>query len=286
MAAVAVVRDFFSYKKIFATRTGNALGLQIVRIVLARLLLFWRRRRCPERNLPEVRHLASEGYCVLENFLPPEEFEAVRAEFDEIFAAGRFSIGAVDRQAVANDTAKLDWAAGNGVSPAISAFRDNDRFMAILRGHEGRRADELMRLGDVKCMFWLSRRIDEPTNRPTAETSNCDLHADTFHTITKAFLYLGDTDESNGSHIYVPRSHRLSLGRLKLDYLNSIRTMFGAPRTTDTELRDIGLAPLTMNYPANTLIIANEQGFHARGNFGTNKPRHVLYFDYRSHPFK
>lgn len=280
------LRAVFTKKKMFDTTLGNALGLQVFRIVLARMLLSLRRRSCPESTLPEARHLAEEGYCVIENYLSPEQFAAVRAEFDRAREGNRFNVGAVDRENVVTDIVYLNWKDPGDYPAAVAAFRDNERFLQILKGHEGRSGGALSALGDVKSMLWCSYRVGDADGREKLEVSNCDLHADTFHTITKGFLYLDDVDEHNGSHVYVPRSHRLSLGRLLFDYRNSVGEKFGAPRISEDGVRRMGLEPRRLCYPANTLIIANEQGFHARGRFDLGRKRDLIYFEYRSQPYR
>ena len=286
MGALSVVRTILSEEKIFKTRLGNALGLQIGRILLARGHLLWRRRRCPEKNISEVRQLAREGYCVIEDFLPADQFDAVRQEFGQAQINKEFDDGKIDRENIVTDLVHLDWHDPAQLSAAVSALRTNEKFNSIIRGHEGRTTNDINSLGSFKCMLWASYRRDDSNNRPRIETSNCELHADTYHTITKAFLYLNDVDRTNGSHVYVPRSHRMSLGRLLLDYINSIRTMYGAPRTAKEEVARFGMEPVSLQYPANTLIIANEQGFHAQGGFEPDRVRNVVYFEYRSHPFR
>ena len=285
-AGANAVRALFTKEKIFQTTVGNALGLQVFRILLSRSLLLLRRRQCPERDLPEVRQLAREGYCVIENFLPPAQFEAIRDEFNKARAASEFQVGPVDRENVVTDLVHLDWKERSRFAAAVGAFRDNPRFTAILRGHEGRSEEKLESLGDFKGMFWSSYCVSDADDREKLELTNCDLHADTFHTITKAFLYLNDVDGHNGSHVYVPRSHRMSVHRLLFEYLNSIGRKYGAPRVSEEKVKRMGMTPVSMDYPANTLIIANEQGFHARGRFDPDRQRDLVYIEYRSHPFR
>ena len=67
--------------KIIDTTIGNVLGLQVTRAIGARTVLNRRRKRCPERQLPEVQGLIDEGCCIILDFLSTLAFEAVLSEF-------------------------------------------------------------------------------------------------------------------------------------------------------------------------------------------------------------
>ncbi|HTM20162.1 MAG TPA: phytanoyl-CoA dioxygenase family protein, partial [Kofleriaceae bacterium] len=100
------------------------------------------------------------------------------------------------------------------------------------------------------------------------------LHADTFHPTVKAWLFLTDVALDAGPFTYVPGSHRLTAERLAWER----RTSLGARSATDTytregsfridpgELGALGLPPpRALAVPANSLVVADTFGFHARG---------------------
>ena len=78
-----LVKSIVTKKKMIDTTIGNALGLQVVREIGARTLLNIRRKRCPQRQMPEVQELIDRGCCVIPDFLSASALEAVRAEFKE-----------------------------------------------------------------------------------------------------------------------------------------------------------------------------------------------------------
>jgi hypothetical protein len=100
------------------------------------------------------------------------------------------------------------------------------------------------------------------------------LHADTFHPTVKAWLFLTDVAEDAGPFTYVPGSHRLTVQRLGWERRMSLSARHspnaedrqGSFRIDPAELASLGLPqPRVFAVPANTLIVADTFGFHARG---------------------
>jgi len=287
VSTLEFARKCFSTQKLIDVQILNVLGLQVVRVILARIAVIVRRWRVPERSNPYARELAKRGCVMIENFLPDEEFQEVRREFERAFSDPELerTPPTVDRFGVQTQTPRIDVSMRDRYPATIRTFCDNERFLEIVRGHEGRTRGEYLKLGAHKLMFWDSRMASN-TSAARVDNSNTDLHSDTFHTITKAFLYLDDIDAQNGAHRYVPGSHRLTLRRLWFEYLDSVVHKQAAPRIEDEEADLFGDGIRSFEAPANTLVMANEQGFHARGYFGPDGRRRVAYWEYRSHPFR
>jgi len=288
MSTLELARKCFTGQKLIDSHTLNLLGLQVFRIVLARLAVNLRRWRVSERSNPHARDLARNGCVLIEDFLPEDELTAIRAEFQRAFDDPELQRGSpptIDRFGVQTTTPRIDASMRDKYPATIRTFCDNERFLEIVRGHEGRTREEYLVLGAQKLMFWDSQMVGG-SSTARIDNSNTDLHSDTFYTITKAFLYLDDIDAQNGAHRYVPGSHRLTPRRLWFEYLNSISRKQTAPRITDEEAPLYGKGIRSFECPANTLVMANEQGFHARGYFGPQGRRKVVYWEYRSHPFR
>ena len=100
------------------------------------------------------------------------------------------------------------------------------------------------------------------------------LHADTFQPTVKAWLTLTDVDAQGGPFVYVPGSHRITKARRDWEWRMSVAAR-GSPnrlsgrgsfRVAPNELAGLGYAaPHAFATPANTLIVADTSGFHARG---------------------
>ena len=113
--------------------------------------------------------------------------------------------------------------------------------------------------------------IAEPDpSRPDPQNT---LHMDTFHSTAKAWLYLQDVGPEDGPLLYVPGSHLMTPERLAWERDLSMRASHDAdPEIAagsfrvdrETVLRLGYREPVAMTVPANTLVVADTHGFHAR----------------------
>jgi hypothetical protein len=108
-----------------------------------------------------------------------------------------------------------------------------------------------------------------------------EVHADTFHPTAKMWFFLQDVGDDDGPFMYVPGSHRLTPGRLDWEYRTSLTARddkrthhaHGSFRVRPDELAAMGFPPpRRMTVKANTVVIADTFGFHAR----TPSPRPTL----------
>jgi hypothetical protein len=120
------------------------------------------------------------------------------------------------------------------------------------------------------------------------------LHADTFHPTVKAWLFLTDVAEDEGPFVYVPGSHRMTPERLAWEKERSIHASAGLDRLSSRgslrvrpdELSGLGLpAPKAFAVPANTLVVADTSGFHARGLSVRPSTRVEIWTYGRRNPF-
>jgi hypothetical protein len=100
-----------------------------------------------------------------------------------------------------------------------------------------------------------------------------EVHADTFHPTAKMWFFLQDVGDDDGPFMYVPGSHRLTPGRLEWEYRTSLTARedkrhhhaHGSFRVRPDELAAMGFPqPRRMTVKANTVVIADTFGFHAR----------------------
>src|SRR5712671_3456459 len=120
------------------------------------------------------------------------------------------------------------------------------------------------------------------------------LHADTFHPTVKAWLFLTDVAADAGPFTYVPGSHRLTRERLAWERRMSLAARHspdpeirqGSFRLAPSELPALGLPePRLFAVPANTLIVADTFGFHARGPSAGRSVRVEIWAYGRRSPF-
>src|SRR5262249_47746035 len=134
----------------------------------------------------------------------------------------------------------------------------------------------------------LRHACDGPADPQTA------LHADTFHPTVKAWLFLTDVAADGGPFTYVPGSHRLTPARIAWEQ----RMSLAAAQSTNAEdrqssfrigvdeLADLGLPePHVFAVPANTLVVADTFGFHARGPSAGRSLRVEIWAYGRRSPF-
>jgi hypothetical protein len=121
-----------------------------------------------------------------------------------------------------------------------------------------------------------------------------DLHADTFHSTVKAWFFLTDVAEDEGPFVYVPGSHIPNQRRLAWERKLSIGAAAGAdvlsargsPRIQPEVLSRLGYdPPKAFAVPANTLIVADTMGFHARGPSVRPSTRIEIWAYGRRNPF-
>jgi hypothetical protein len=125
-----------------------------------------------------------------------------------------------------------------------------------------------------------------------------DLHTDTFHPTVKAWLFLTDVEPDAMPFVYVPGSHLLTPQRLEWEREMSIaasRQPGAAARQPDQQLiraispsvlPELGLPPpRAISAPANTLIVADTFGFHARGASARPTTRVEIWALGRRNPF-
>lgn len=120
-----------------------------------------------------------------------------------------------------------------------------------------------------------------------------ELHSDTFHPSLKAWLFLTDVTDDEAPLIYVPRSHRLTAERVEWERRQSIAiadsdilSQRGSLRIAPDELAALGLPPpKRFAVPANTLVVIDTCGFHARGSSTRPTVRAELWAFVRRTPF-
>jgi hypothetical protein len=120
------------------------------------------------------------------------------------------------------------------------------------------------------------------------------FHSDTFHPTVKAWLFLNDVEEENAAFTYVPGSHRATRRRLAWERRMSLTaaaagdrlTAEGSFRIAPDQIRRLGYPePRRLPAKANTLIVADTSGFHARGIPEVPSTRVALWAYSRSNPF-
>jgi len=249
----------FRDNPLIGSRRLNAWGLHVKRVLIADRMAAWRRRRM-EGLVPAAQRaeFARNGYVKVENFLDAHAFAALRQQV--------MSYRGAAREMVQGDTITRRYALDPEALPALPAAR------ALVRDKAWQGLIRYVGSYDTEPLAYiqsiLTHRHDAPPDPQT------HLHADTFHPTVKAWLFLTDVAPDEGPLVYVAGSHRRDAARLAWEKKRSLEARDGSDvlsgrgslRIDEAELESLGLPkPTAFAVPANTLVVCDTSGFHARG---------------------
>jgi hypothetical protein len=278
-AQVFSQEKFFARNPVIGNRWLNEHGLHTARVVAAYRLSQARRRRLA-RLIPEDdrRRLDRDGFIVKHDFLPADLFAALAAQARDLRAPAREMVeGDTVTRHIALDPRALD---------RIPAAR------RLLGSPEYRNLISYAGSSSAMPMVYLQTILSGAREGPPDPQT--DLHTDTFHPTVKAWLFLTDVAADAMPFVYVPGSHRLTPRRLDWERRMAIAASCGTPRNPHRLIRAIapetvaalGLPPpLAIAVPANTLVVADTFGFHARGPSARSTTRVEIWAMGRRNPF-
>ena len=249
----------FSDNPVIGSPRLNRWGLHVGRVRLAARLAAARRARLAHLVSPQDRAAFDrDGFVVRQNFMPPDAFDELKRQ-----ALGH---ALPAREMVQGDTITRRMALDRHALTAMPAVA------ALIGSAEWRGLMRYVGSFDSEPIAYIQTILSQVNGaEPDPQTV---LHADTFHATVKAWLFLTDVAEDEGPFVYVPGSHRMTPERLAWERERSIRASTGLDRLSSRgslriapgELAALGLpVPHAFAVPANTLVVADTSGFHARG---------------------
>lgn len=268
----------FESNSLLGSRYLNERNLHVARVKLAMCMAKMRRRRLAGL-VPD--HLAAEyeqdGFVCIENFLDEDHFNDLLLEVQETnFDRVDMHQGATTtRRSMIDDTDLQS-------RPAIFRARDDQRLLNLVRYVASHAGQPLVTLQTVLAKASGNK---DPQS---------DLHSDTFHATAKAWLFLNDVGEDDGPFCYVKGSHKMTQQRLawekvistSIDSVDNAYSRRGSMRVSPEQLQGMGYPqPTKMVVKANTLVVANTHGFHARCASNKNTTRTEIYVSLRRNPF-
>ncbi|UZW54605.1 phytanoyl-CoA dioxygenase family protein [Sphingobium sp. JS3065] len=258
----------------------NARGLHAGRVRLAQAMTARRRRRLADAVDPADRAAFDrDGVVEIRDFLPAATFGALQQQL--------FAYRGPAREMVQGDTITRRLALDPAARRAIPAFEDfcrDPRWRALARYVSGFDIEPLLYVQSI-----LPQRHDAPPDPQIA------FHADTFYPAMKAWLFLEDVAVETGPFAYVKGSHRLTPQRLAWEKQRSLSardgdcrlSARGSLRIDTSELAALDLPqPTIFAVPANTLLIADTFGFHARSPASVPATRVEIWAYGRRNPFR
>ncbi|WP_010543066.1 phytanoyl-CoA dioxygenase family protein [Sphingomonas elodea] len=279
VAQLATGAKSFRDNPIIGSPRLNAMGLHSGRAALAHRLA-WARRARLTRGLDPADRAAfdRDGFVVVRDFLPADAFAALRDGVTaQRFATREMRQGNTITRRVAIGPTFLQ------AVPEAKALIEDTRFRALCRYVGSFRSEPLHYIQTILT------ECDVPDPDPQTR-----LHADTFHPTLKAWFFLNDVEAADGPFSYVPGSHRLTPARLAWERARSVTAQGssdflsarGSLRIDASELGALGLPPAKQfPVPANTLVVADTCGFHARVAASRPSRRLELWSFSRRNPF-
>ncbi len=269
----------FMDNPLIGSRRLNARGLHTWRLRTADRLARARRRRLAALVAAEDRAAFDhDGYVMKPDFLPAAQFAALRRQIRAYRGAAREEVqGDAITRRIACDAATL------AAIPALRALLDLPAWRGLIR-YAGS--------FDVEPMVYIQTVLSRACpGQPDPQEA---LHADTFHATVKAWLFLTEVEAGAACFTYVPGSHRLTPQRLAWEKSRSLQmsphtdrlTRRGSFRIAADELADLDLPPpRRFAVAANTLVVADTHGFHARGASLRPTQRVEIWAYSRRNPF-
>ena len=279
LAQLASGAKSFRDNPVIGSRWLNERGLHVARLRLAHALAARRRAGLAHLLSPEDRTAFDrDGFVSRPDFLPPAAFAAIRdGVLNGCFPA---------REMVQGDTVTRRFAVDPGLIaqvPALRALLDDPRWRGLTRYVGSFDAEPIVYVQSI--LSGMRRAAPDPQTA---------FHADTFHPTVKAWLFLTDVAADEGPFTYVPGSHRLTPARIEWERAMSLRAPHGVDRLSAKgsfriaadELPALGLgAPRAFAVPANTLVVGDTFGFHARGPSVRPSTRVEIWGYGRRNPF-
>jgi hypothetical protein len=278
-AQLATATKSFERNGLIGSRRLNERGLHATRVALSHRIADSRRQRLaglvPAADRADFER---DGFVAKPDFLPPQAFATLLAQL-QAYRGGLREIAEGDTimRKIALDPRVL------AAVPALAEVLQSPVWRGLIRYVGSRDAEPVVWIQSI-----LRHAVDGPPDPQTA------LHADTFHPTVKAWLFLTDIAAESGPLTYVPGSHRLTPARLAWEREMSLAaerspnadTRQGSFRMPAADLAALGLPPpLVFAVPANTLVVADTYGFHARGPSGGRSLRVEVWAYGRRSPF-
>ncbi|WP_072675268.1 phytanoyl-CoA dioxygenase family protein [Erythrobacter sanguineus] len=261
------------------SRRLNQRGLHVARVRLAAALSAWRRRRLAAMVRPEWRAAFDrDGFVAIPDIIPPAHFAALReAILGYEGPAREMRQGDAITRRMAIDPAMLR------AIPQLQYLLERKDILALFHYVASYRITPLHYVQTIVSKTGGNEVDPQET-----------LHADSFHSSLKAWLFLNPVAVEEGPFTYVAGSHRFTPERLAWERARSVAdpraidrlSARGSPRVGASELAAMKLPPASaLAVDANTLVVADTVGFHARGPSLRPGERVELWSYARRNPF-
>jgi hypothetical protein len=268
----------FADNPILGSVALNRRGLHVARLKLAHRLAWSRRRRLARAVPAEWRgQFDRDGFVEVRDFLPAVSFGRLR----DTMLNTKFDSRAQQQ----GDAITRRVTIGPEILARVPELRD------LLAAKSWRSLLAYVASTRAEPLYYIQTVLSGVA--PGGPDPQLELHADTFHPSLKAWLFLTDVTDDQAPLTYVPGSHRLTPERLAWEQARSVSIVTsdrlsqrGSLRIATEELPALGLPePRRFAVPANTLVVIDTCGFHARGSADGPHVRAEIWAYARRTPF-
>ena len=276
---LATTAKSFLDHPLIGSRRLNQMGLHRARVRIADRLCQWRRSRLAAKVPPQWREAFDrDGFVVVENVIPPEDFPALRdALLGSPWDAREMRQGDAITRRIAVDPTMMDKV------PELARLLDRKDINALFHYVASYRTTPLHYIQTI-----VSKSGGDDPDPQEA------VHADSFHASMKAWLFLRPVEFEDGPFTYVRGSHRFTPERIDWEYERSLAdpasidrlSARGSPRVSPADLSRMNLSKAeALPVAHNTLVMADTAGFHARGPALRSGERVEIWSYARRNPF-
>lgn len=277
-AALLTGAKSFADNPVIGSTRLNRLGLHVWRLKAAHWLAGSRRARLAHLVPAEAKsQFDRDGFVMFRNLLPAGEFAELRtALLDAALECRSHQQG---------DTVTTRMPVGPDLLhhvPALASLLESARWKGIMAYAASTRS---------RPLYYIQAIAGGAAEGPP--DPQLELHSDAFQPSLKAWLFLADVPEDGRPLTYVAGSHRLTPQRLAWERKRSVDiaradrlSQRGSLRVRPDELAALDLSqPTHFSVPANTLVVADTYGFHARADSERPTLRVELWAYCRRSPF-
>jgi hypothetical protein len=279
-SSVVKMSGIFSGQKFIKNDLLNILGLHIFRILIANLCFNIRSKKLFSKLTKEQKLLRTDGVIVIHNFLPQNEFEGLKKEFDnqKDYEGNEKIIKNGDSTWVRRKFSKRHYEK----MPYTKKFLTNQKLLDFLNTAESRQLSIPAVWFDTVS---YEKRVSGIQNSSEVET----FHSDISFPSHKVFFLTHDVKSEDGPLTFCPGSNKFSLRRLWLEYKKSNeknRTEKDSFYTINKKEESfLKLKIVKGIVPENTIIIMNGNTFHKRGSAISGAKRSMIFTQFRLNPF-
>jgi len=277
---ILTLKLVFSGEKCLKLKFFNFFGLQVYRYLLSKLL-YQIKYFFNQKN--EFSHIIKYGYGKKNNFINKEIFSKIKDEYFSAIEDVRYKKIIYQTQSkqiegVEYTKVDIDENIMNDY-PNLYNLTHNNYIKNFFENAEQKKNIKIF------CRLERIKVIDNSISDP-----NKSYHFDTFHNTFKAWLFINDVKSNDGPFYLVPGTHKISLKRIYLEWMQSILFSFKniSPsfRVENNKKSFLDKRSIKFNVEENTFIMANTHALHRRGDGAVGAVRDSVQFWTRENPFK